>query len=733
MGARRGLGVLAGVLVAAAVAAAPAAADSGLLVPQGAGSGALAGVRLESERVTVRVRAPHAQVTVHQVFVGGQARPIRLDHVLPLRREQAAGSIRVLVDGEPVSGQRLEGEAARAWVRAALLRTRHRALARLWGKDLQITPLPSLAQGVTCSVEVRSDERLAAASGVGAFVHRPGSTDRVAEVDGARYHVELDIEDVEAPGPLWCPTHDLVLTRPSPRRLLATHDGALVPSAGPLVAAWGTSGARTSSLLVTRWPADEPAGWFAYLVDPPDGAPEGPAPMARSLCFVLDATASMAGAPISHVRRAIQPAIDALGPDDQLSLIAYGETVSRLGPAPRSATSETKQAARAWLHSLHPRGGGDLQRALTLALDAPRAAGLPFQIVLVSDGRPIGGEADEQGIVAAVTQRLGAPPASIHTVGLGVDAPSTLLDRLALTTRGTPTYVAPREDPQGPLAALVHGLGGVWLAEPQVDLTALEAFDVEPPPDALPDLLLERPLLVLGRYARSGACDVVLRGRDGLLRRERYQLHQVAERGAGLAVDVIERVAAWRRASHLVDRLRLDAVEDPALLEELVRLGARYGVVTEYTVSLAEATSPPPGATAEHVHTARALLRQLRLWTAGAAGFAQSRGNVGRRAMERVVPDHVPVVVGAPSGRDIDEVRLEGVRHRGGRTFFLRTGEGWVEGAVPSFDGAESIRPGTPRFEALLDALGPDGVEVFALEGPLVLMWGADVVRVEVP
>jgi hypothetical protein len=733
MGARPGLSAIAWLGVALAVAAAPARADSGLLVPQGAASGALAGVRLESEVVTVRVRAPHAQVTVRQVFVGGQARPIVLDHVLPLRHEQAVGGVRVLVDGEPVAGQRLEGEAARAWVRAALVRTRHRDLARLWGKDIHVTPLPSLAQGVTCTVEVRSDERLAAASGVGAFVHRPGSTDRVAEPRGATYKVEIDIEDAEAPGPLWCPTHDLALSRPSPRRLLAHHAGQLTPSSGPLVATWGTSGARTSSLLVTRWPAEEAAGWFAYLVDPPEEGPGGPAPMPRSLCFVIDTTASMAGASISHVRRAIRPAIDALGPQDYLSLIAYGETITRLGPMPRSATAETKQAARAWLQDLHPRGGGDLQQALTLALEAPRVQGVPFQIVLVCDGRPVRGDLDEQAIVTAVGERLGVPPASIHTVGLGVDAPSTLLDRLALTTRGTPTYVAPREDPEAPLAALLRDLRGVWLAEPEVDLSGLRAFDVEPPPDALPDLLLERPLLVLGRYAHAGVCDVVLRGRDGLLRRERYQLHQVAERGNGLAVDVIERVAAWRRASHLVDRLRLDAVEDPALLEELVRLGARYGVVTEYTVSLAEATTAPPGATDEHVRAARTLLRQLRLWTAGAAGFAQSRGNVGRRSMERVVPDHVPVVVGAPSGRDIDEVRLEGVRHRGGRTFFLRTGEGWVEGAVPSFEGAESIRPGTARFEALLDALGPDGVDIFALEGPLVLLWGSQVVRVEVP
>ena len=77
-------------------------------------------------------------------------------------------------------------------------------------------------------------------------------------------------------------------------------------------------------------------------------------------------------------------------------------------------------------------------------------------------------------------------------------------------------------------------------------------------------------------------------------------------------------------------------------------------------------------------------------------------------------------------------MRLAGVRQRGGRTFFLRTGQGWVEGTVNSYEGVQTVRPGTPAFVDLLDDLGPEGVDLFALDGPILLHHRDRVVQVAV-
>ena len=114
------------------------------------------------------------------------------------------------------------------------------------------------------------------------------------------------------------------------------------------------------------------------------------------------------------------------------------------------------------------------------------------------------------------------------------------------------------------------------------------------------------------------------------------------------------------------------------------------------------------------------------------SAMAQAAGNQMRRGAQRVPADEVPLVVSSPGGRDLEVVRLEGVRQRGGRTFFLRTGQGWVEGAVSSYEGVQTIRPGTPAFVDLLDELGPEGVDLFALEGPILLHHRDRVVQVAV-
>ncbi|MEZ6009074.1 MAG: VWA domain-containing protein [Planctomycetota bacterium] len=717
-------------VVGVVVGAAPASADSGCIVPAGEVPLGAPGARLEHEDVDVRVNGALAQVTVRQTFGGIVPRAAGLQYVLPIEAGSGGHDVRVLVDGEPLATQLLTGEDARQWLLDAMARTRRRGLACFWGRDLLVASLGELAGPRQRTVEVRRDLRLAPAGGVRSFIHRSGCL-----AGSALLRVRVEIVGPEAAGPLWSPTADVTLTRRDPQHVEAMHGGSIDERSAPFVLAWGDGGPGGHTLLTTHWPRGSESGWFACVVAPPaadNPTATAPAPLARTLILVLDATASMRGRSIERVRRAITRIFPTLRTRDRLMVIAYGEQLQCWPDAPAPASDDVKHDAVSWLGRLRPAGGGDLSAALDMALQAPRSPDHVTQVVLVTDGRPIQGDVDEGDLLARAARGLGDPPASVHTIALGVDAPSTLLDRLALSSRGTPTTISPREDGGAVLGEVLARLGHVWLAEPEVDLSALGALDVEPPPDRLSDLVLGEPIVLLGRYTKPGVADIVLRGREGLTRRERHQLHQAAEPGQGLGLDVIERVSAVRRAAHLVDRLRLDGSDDPTLLLALLQLGAQYGAVTEYTASLADPDAPPPGRFDEHVGLARALLVDLRRLTSGASAMAQAKGNQGRRAAQRVPADDVPLVVSSPGGRDLEVVRLAGVRQRGGRTFFLRTGQGWVEGTVNSYEGVQTVRPGTPAFVELLDDLGPEGVDLFALDGPILLHHRDRVVQVAV-
>ncbi len=721
------IGARIALIVVGLAAAGPAFADSARLVPAGPAPFGAPRAHLESEDVAVRVRGSLAQIAVRQSFHGVVPRPEGWHVVVPIDPAVPTSDVRVLVDGAAVDASRHSGPDARAWLIDAIARTRRRDLARLWGRDLLIGEVDPLADRTSRSVEVRRDARVASSGGSRTYLHRFGADPR-DRADGTAYRVAVAFEGVDASMPLWSPTHDLTLASHGPDHREATATGRLDASSGPFVLAWGEGGPGGTTLLVTCWPTGDAAGWFACVVDSSASA-SGP-PLARTLLLVIDATASMQGAAMERVRRAVHRVVASLRPDDRLMVVAYGASVVAVPPAPSAADAATRRQVLTFIDALRTGGGGDLGAALDMALGAPRDPAHVTHLVLVCDGRPLEGETDDAALLARVSPRPGEPPVSIHPIAVGVDAPSALLDRLALATRGVPTTVAPGEDPGLALERVARRLGRLWLAEAQVDLGAIAALDIEPPADALPDLALGERTVLFGRYRRPGVVDIVLHGREGSTRRERHQLHQVAAPGEGLACGAIEQIAAWRRAAHLVDRLRLDASDDAGLVEELVRLGVRHGVVTEITASLADPLAPPSGRVDAHVAPARELLGPLRSLGTGAAAMAQARANARRRSVARVASDDLELVVSAPGGRDLRSVHLSGVRSAGGRTFFRRRDEGWVEGVVSSTEGIETIRPDGAEFADVLDALGPSGIEVFTLDGPLVLRVGSRVVRI---
>src|SRR5690606_39976690 len=100
------------------------------------------------------------------------------------------------------------------------------------------------------------------------------------------------------------------------------------------------------------------------------------------------------------------------------------------------------------------------------------------------------------------------------------------------------------------------------------------------PSEPLPDLFAGSQLIITGRYRDGGATTVTLRGTiDGQQQTYRYDVRFPENAGGAVFVP---RLWATRQIGALLNTISLHG-EDPELVDSIVRLSIRYGIITPYT------------------------------------------------------------------------------------------------------------------------------------------------------
>lgn len=147
-----------------------------------------------------------------------------------------------------------------------------------------------------------------------------------------------------------------------------------------------------------------------------------------SLAVVVDCSGSMAGAKMEQARRAARALVQRLGPDDELSLVAFSEA-ARAGPLTRMTPSGRTQALE-WIDALAPDGSTNISAGLEAGEAALREASGARRLVLVSDGKATAGDVNRASLErrALLTHGRGA---TLTAIGVGDDFDPGLMRGLA--------------------------------------------------------------------------------------------------------------------------------------------------------------------------------------------------------------------------------------------------------------------------------------------------------------
>ena len=494
---------------------------------------------------------------------------------------------------------------------------------------------------------------------------------------------------------------------------------------------------QNNELSATVFAYPEPeigGGYLLMLVGLPADVNTRSSLTRREVTLVLDRSGSMVGRKMGQVQQAAAGVLQQLGQNEYFNTIGYNDDTLMFADAPVVNSTKNNIAGKQFVRNLSPRGGTNYEAALQEALQQKPTAGALRIVLFLTDGLPTVGQTSEKALGDQVVAN-NPHRRRVYTFGVGPDVNTALLERIARETRATANFVLANESVSDKLAGVIRKLKIPVAADLQ--LTVLDESGQPAPdrvadllPSQLPDLFSDDHVVLLGKYVGTKPLTIRLRG--NLLGKDVDCRFPVSFDDAKAEYSFVPRLWASRKIALVVDTIRdlgADADQlvgrkgsDPklvGLVDEVLKLTADYGIVTEYTAFLAK--SPKS-------QSYRSVLKQAlsnfdtRAYNTrmGVAAINQQMNLYAQRGQSQLKRRNGYI------DANMKAVKITTVQQVNDRAFFLRDGT-WTDGrALRQASKSTPLRVvkfGSGEHRKLIKKLVDEGREgTIAIPGD-VLLW----------
>lgn len=688
------------------------------------------GVIIRAHRVDVDIENQVATTRIEQVFYNESSRPAEGTYIFPLPVGAAVSDLVMWVDGRPIEAKILDADEARAIYDRIVRELRDPALLEYIGAgaiQASVFPIQPFSE---VKIEIEYGQLLTVENGLVNYTY-PLRTDQFTRRPVEQTSISVTVESNDEIGPIYSPTHRIAISREGKFAFRAGYESGYERAESDFVLYYGLARDEINvNLLTYRESADED-GFFTLLITPPVEA-DADRIIPKDVIFVLDQSGSMFGEKWDQARDAAKFVLDNLNARDRFNVVAFS-TGFRVYANDLQPVSEVDRA-KDWISGLEALGGTDIDGALQQAMgmvDRERST----VILFLTDGLPTEGETDAADILD--NAEAAAPPnVRMFTFGVGDDVDTFLLDQLVQTFRGAGTYVRIGERIDEEVSGLYSKISAPVLTDIELDFDNMLVEELYPALP-LPDLFAGTQLIVTGRYRDSGSPTITLTGElDGDRQVYRYEVDFPANAGGEV---FIPRLWATRKIGALLNAIRLHG-EDPELVDSIVRLSIRYGIITPYTSFLIQEQDIFTQSGVEEAQTAfRDETDQAFSAASGAVAVdaAESAANLADAEMP------MPAMTQAPAGereKDADGASAAGgyasgapegqaLRYAADRTFVWRDGA-WID----TLYSADDMEPITVTFlsDAYFDLLelDPRVGEYLALGDHVLFVWDGEAYEV---
>jgi Ca-activated chloride channel family protein len=189
------------------------------------------------------------------------------------------------------------------------------------------------------------------------------------------------------------------------------------------------------------------------------------------------------------------------------------------------------------------------------------------------------------------------------------------------------------------------------------------------------DLFEGEQLVLVGRYKKTGVAKIVIDGKQGGDVRKFEFPAEFAAKSGDASLSFVEKLWATRRIGEIIDELDLKGKNDE-LVQELVDLSIKHGILTPYTSFLADETARPMDLASgpTNFRLTRENLEQLQM-SEGRGGFIQRAQKGGLQSATTAPAAAGGAFGGVPALREIETDRAiptSGLRQSGKDTLYER-------------------------------------------------------------
>lgn len=521
-----------------------------------------------------------AQTKVDQVFVNRYSQQMEGTYIFPLPEDATISNFAMYVDGERLDGKVMEKEEAKRTYEDIVRQLKDPALLEYISQNTfraRVYPIPARGEK---KVELSYQQVLNCQDNVCRYRYP-------LKIEGAtRYPMDVEVTvDVKSQTPIksvYSPTHDIQVERLSDYEVHVSYSQKSQRPQNDFELVYTLSEKEIGVNLLT-YKKDGEDGYYMMFISPKTDVDEGEV-IPKDVTFVLDTSGSMSGEKIKQAKDALKFCINSLNKRDRFNLITFSSDVSSFSQAMLDNNGDNVQEALSYIDGIKADGGTNIDEALKTALALSRGGRSSQSIVFLTDGKPTVGLTDTEKIVQnTLDSNTGQ---RVFAFGVGYDVNTHLLDKLSDKNNGQSEYVKPSEDIEVKVSDFFKKISNPILSNIKVIVEGVKVSQVYP--KKLPDIFKGSQLILFGRYNREGGSTVTLSGDvAGETREITYETY-FRDLGEN---DYIPRLWATKKIAYLLDEIRLKG-QNKELIDEVVSLSTRYGIMTPYTSFLVDMDEP---------------------------------------------------------------------------------------------------------------------------------------------
>jgi len=552
---------------------------------------------LKSTAVDVRIAGVIADVRVTQTYRNEGTRPIEASYVFPGSTRAAVNGLTVRIADRVIHAQIREKQKARQEFDTAKQEGKTAALLEQHRPNVFQMNVANILPGDEVQVELRYNELLVPQAGsyqfvfptvVGPRYNSPSSESAQAEwvaqptlragvAPNTAFSMKLAIDTPLVIQEVRSSTHAIEVQRSDAdrRAQVALTAGGQTANNRDFVLDYRLAGEHIESGLML-YPGQGPdaENFFLAMVEPPRSvAAETVSP--RDYIFVVDISGSMHGFPLDTAKVMMERLLGGLRPSDTFNVLLFAGSSKMLSPHSVPASRANVEQALEVIRAYAGGGSTELIPALHRVYQEPKPDKVSRSVVVVTDGYVT----VEREAFELVRKNLSK--ANLFAFGIGSSVNRHLIEGLARAGMGEPFIItdpmqAPRE-----AARFRRMIESPVLTQVRARFEGLEVYDVEP--QALPDVLGERPVVVFGKWRGQPKGRLVLEGQSA----EGPWRQQFAVDAKSMRADATALRSLWarHRVAALQDQESLEGAAN--LRDEITTLGLRYGLLTQYTSFIA--------------------------------------------------------------------------------------------------------------------------------------------------